>query len=172
MVWAWDSTRVLLSHGLGTAANAGRCRGCRLRGAAATGRCAPGLRRDAESQCPPPLGRTQGSGQGWQWGTDPAELGTGTTGAQHPREGAGGLPGRSLTKLADVPVSGLAALVIPVEGGRRLHLHTVPKPVSQQEGGEAGQRGGTAVTPSRGSGVPWTQRALTPGCPAARKRSW
>lgn len=76
-------------------------------------------------------------------------------GGQHhwgltPPERCGRAPGCSLTKLADVPVSGLAALVIPVEGGRRLHLHTVPEPVPRWEGGKAGQCCGMAVTPHRG----------------------
>lgn len=45
----------------------------------------------AES-APPIPGETQSSGQGWQQGTDPAEPGIGTPGAQHRQESTGGLP--------------------------------------------------------------------------------
>lgn len=106
---------------------------------------------------------------GLEAGTDPAERGPAPLGLGTPgkvREGSQGL-----TELADVPVSGLAALVVPVEGSRCLHLHAVPKPVSQQEMGEASQRGGMTVTPHRArvasSGhlrtYPWLS-----GCPKAK----
>jgi hypothetical protein len=36
---------------------------------------------------------------------------------------------RGLTKLADITVSSFTTLVIPVEGSRCLHFHTIPKPV-------------------------------------------
>lgn len=62
----------------------------------------------------PQARRTQRSGQGWKQRIEPAEPGTGTPGAWHPRKVREG--SQALTKLADVPVSGLAALVVPVEG--------------------------------------------------------
>ena len=43
---------------------------------------------------------------------------------QGPEEGS---HRRGLTKLADVAVSGFTTLIIPVEGGRCLQLHTVAK---------------------------------------------
>lgn len=105
--------------------------------------CSWAARRCGESVLTVP-GRTQGSGQAGRGGQTQHSWGLAPSGR------CGRAPSRSLTELADVPVSGLAALVVPVEGGRCLHLHTVPEPAPRPEGGEAGRCGGAAGTPCRG----------------------
>lgn len=149
MVRAWHSTEVLLSHRLGTAASAGQCPGLLAQGS----RCHREMCCWAARGCKVSAPCTREDPGVWAVvaaGNRPGRAGGGCPWGLAPPGRCRRAPGCWLTELADVPVSGLAALVIPVEGSRRLHLHAVPKAVPRQEGGEASQHGGTAVTPRRG----------------------
>lgn len=109
-----------------------------LRGPAAIGRCAPGLHGKWSQAAPGSVCCAHGGPEGC---------------------------GRVLTELADVPVSGLAALVVPVESSCCLHLHAVPKPVRERRGTGWWHRGHRVSLPweLEVGTYPWLS-----GCPKAK----